>query len=70
MGVIRGRGYRDRKIVQTSVTHGEPIFEKCECGKWRNIKTGEHAESYNLSEFMKLFPKKSCIDKKSGGGGG
>ena len=45
--------------------YGDPPWERCECGKWRSRKTGEHVEMETLSlkQFMERYGRK-CPDAK------
>lgn len=53
MGIVRGRVYLDRELVVTDSHIGGPWpFKECQCGKWYDPKTGEHALSMSFSEFI------------------
>lgn len=53
-----------RGIPVKKGTHGEPLYRKCDCGKWIERKTGEHVEIESLTweevkeRYLKKCPRK------------
>lgn len=74
MGIVRGRVFLDREIVQHEAHLGGPWpFKECQCGKWYDPKTGAHAVSMSFSEFIlgeASTANRPCPDKERVGGHG
>lgn len=63
--MLRGSFSRGRMPAPDPITFGEPIWEKCSCGKWRDRKTKQHVElqEMNLEQFLKEHD--DCLDKRN-----
>jgi hypothetical protein len=63
MSVVRRYVQVDREPI--SASSGEPMYEECECGRWRNWETLEHVEVEALT-FDELAERLTppCSERK------
>lgn len=62
MGIIRGKIWHPQ-FSSGVIECGEPIWRKCECGKYILIETGEHIEVETVT-LEELMDRNKCKDSE------